>query len=260
MPQRKQSPSVLPTMSPQQAIPLLQRQLERLQEIKTLHFRDPKIDAWESTTTNILNAVYGQPNGEMHENTKDFKYARGGVSLHANMSDSECQREHLGQQEKRKQLIEAFIEQLKDLAPPVAGVPAAEYRFHPEIEQVSGPLFRDGHYKQAALEAYILVIDRLKQASGLPDDGDRLMNRAFGCDNQDPIIRFNSLQTEAEQDEQRGIMYLFKGIVGLRNSKAHSNRLFNDPFRAQEYLAMASLLLRLLEISPSGAGQRSQTA
>jgi hypothetical protein len=35
----------------------------------------------------------------------------------------------------------------------------------------------------------------------------------------------------------------------LRNSKAHSNRLFNDPARGHEYLALASLLMRLLEIA-----------
>ncbi len=125
----------------------------------------------------------------------------------------------------------------------------AIYGFHPEIERVSGQLFRDGHYKQAALEAYIRVIDEVKKRSGLNDDGDSLMNRAFGCERQVPIIQFNSLQTEAERDEQKGIMFLFKGIVGLRNSKAHSNTLFNDPRRAHEYLALASLLMRLLEIA-----------
>ena len=63
------------------------------------------------------------------------------------------------------------------------------------------------------------------------------------------MIQFNSLQTDAERDEQKGLMFLYKGIVGLRNSKAHSNRLFNDPNRAHEYLALASLLMRLLEIA-----------
>jgi len=85
--------------------------------------------------------------------------------------------------------------------------------------------------------------------SGIADDGDSLMNKAFGCDKQTPIIRFNSLTTESERDEQRGLMYLFKGVVGLRNSKAHSNRLFNDPLRGHEYLALASLLMRLLELA-----------
>ena len=125
----------------------------------------------------------------------------------------------------------------------------AVYRLHQEIERVSGQLFRDGHHKQAALEAYIRVIEEVKRRSGIADDGDSLMNHTFGCDKQTPVIQFNSLQSDAERDEQKGIMFLFKGIVGLRNSKAHSNTLFNDPSRAHEYLALASLLLRLLEIA-----------
>ncbi len=93
------------------------------------------------------------------------------------------------------------------------------------------------------------VDNEVKAVSGLPEDGDSLMNKAFGADKQAPVIQFNTLTTEAERDEQRGIMYLFKGIVGLRNSKAHSNRLFNDPSRGHEYLALASLLMRLLAIA-----------
>jgi uncharacterized protein (TIGR02391 family) len=138
--------------------------------------------------------------------------------------------------------LESIIQQLELLAPPAAQVAPGQYRFHPEIERVSGELLRDGHYKQAAFEAYVRVIDEVKMRSGLTGDGDPLMNRAFGFENQAPVIQFNNLQTDAERDEQ-------KGIVGLRNSKAHSNRLFNDPSRAHEYLALASVLMRLLEIA-----------
>ncbi len=145
--------------------------------------------------------------------------------------------------------MKAYVEQLRDLAPPSAATAPDRYVFHSEIERVSSHLYRDGHYKQAALEAYIRVIDEVRVISGIPDDGDSLMNKAFGSDKQTPVIQFNSLTTEAERDEQRGIMYMFKGIVGLRNSKAHSNRLFDDPLRAHEYLALASLLMRLLEIA-----------
>ena len=74
--------------------------------------------------------------------------------------------------------------------------------------------------------------------SGLGMDGDPLVNCAFGFENQAPVIQFNNLQSDAERDEQKGIMFLLKGIVGLRNSKAHSNRLFNDPRRTHEYLAI----------------------
>jgi uncharacterized protein (TIGR02391 family) len=165
------------------------------------------------------------------------------------MTGGEVQRNHRQRTQKRKAILESIIEQLEILAPPAAQVAPGQYRSHREIEKVSGQLFRDGHYKQAALEAYIRVIDEVKANSGLNLDGDPLMNQAFGCDNRTPVIQFNSLQTDAERDEQRGFMFLFKGIVGLRNSKAHSNRLFNDPNRAHEYLALASLLMLLLEIA-----------
>jgi uncharacterized protein (TIGR02391 family) len=124
-----------------------------------------------------------------------------------------------------------------------------DYQFHPEIERVSGSLYRDGHFKAAAFEAYIRVIEEVKARSGLRLDGDGLMNQAFGCENRIPAIQFNNLQTDAERDEQKGFMFLYKGIVGLRNAKAHSNTLFNDPNRAREYLGLASLLMRLLEIA-----------
>ena len=44
-----------------------------------------------------------------------------------------------------------FLEGLVHRQPLKAG----EYSLHPEIERVSGALYHDGHYKQAALEAYI---------------------------------------------------------------------------------------------------------
>jgi len=151
---------------------------------------------------------------------------------------------------RKKAVLESIIEQLEILAPPIAQVAPGMYRFHAEIEKVSGHLFRDGHYKQAALEAYIRVVDEVKSRSGLPLDGDNLMNQAFGCDGgKIPALKFNSLATDAEKDEQKGFMYMFKGVVGLRNSKAHSNRLFNDPLRAHDYLSLASLLMRVLELS-----------
>ena len=72
-------------------------------------------------------------------------------------------------------------EQLQDgLAPQVLAVPG--YGFHPEITNVSFNLLNGGHFKQAALEAYIRVIEEVKVRSGLNLDGDNLMNQAFGCD------------------------------------------------------------------------------
>jgi uncharacterized protein (TIGR02391 family) len=250
MPRRSQPTieSVPPTLQPQRAIELLRKQHARIDDITKLRHDDPEIDKWKLTTANILHGAFGKPGGDDHENTREFTRYRGGPTF-GTETDGELQEIYVRETLERKAVLESVIEQLEILAPPAAQVAHDQYQFHPEIERVSGNLFRDGHHKQAALEAYIRVIDEVKRKSGIDDDGDSLMNHAFACDKKIPVIQFNSLQTDPERDEQRGIMFLFKGIVGLRNSKAHSNTLFNDPSRAHDYLALASLLMRLLEIA-----------
>jgi uncharacterized protein (TIGR02391 family) len=250
MPRRTQPTreSVPPTLTPDRAIELLTQQLGQIDEIKNMRYDDPRIRTWALTTENILDAAFGRSDGEKHQNTSQFAHCIGGPA-YMNPTGGQLQANHARRIEKRKAILESVIEQLQILAPPAAQVAPDQYRFHPEIEKVSGDLLRDGHYREAALNAYIRVIDEVKTRSGLHLDGDPLMNRAFGCDNQTPVIQFNSLQTDAERDEQKGFMFLFKGIVGLRNSKAHSNTLFNDPYRAHDYLALASLLMRVLEIA-----------
>jgi uncharacterized protein (TIGR02391 family) len=122
--------------------------------------------------------------------------------------------------------------------------------WHPEIENVSRELFHDSHYREAVLNSYIRVIEAVKQKSGIQDDGEGLMGRAFGCElGRLPKVQFNSCQTQADIDEQKGIMFLFKGVVGMRNFKAHTVRLFDDEPRAREYLGLSSLLMRLLDIA-----------
>ena len=113
-----------------------------------------------------------------------------------NMGDSDANFEcrHREFMVLRRAVLEACIDRLEMLAPPIAQVAPGTYQFHSEIERVSGHLFRDGHYKQAASEAYIRVIDEVKRRSGLPQDGDSLMNHAFSCENgRIPPLKFNTL-------------------------------------------------------------------
>lgn len=130
-----------------------------------------------------------------------------------------------------------------------------KYDLHPQIKEVSSKLFADGHYKESIQAALVEVITRVKEVAGHPKDnsgrdldGDTLMNRAFGCDGENiPLIKLNELIDSFDKAEQRGFMNLFKGIVGIRDKKAHLNFIQNDPFRTIEYLSMASLMMRLLE-------------
>jgi|ERR1035437_5403782 uncharacterized protein (TIGR02391 family) len=249
------SEGVAPSLTPHRSIALLREKLNDCERIKELRRGDPEIQKWRDTTEGILHGAFGKPDGLPHQMTSKFTGAGSfpiriaGFSGRGGTPDYVLQQQHHERTLLRKAVLESCIEQLEILAPPAAQVATGHYQFHVEIEHVSGDLFRDGHYSSAALQAYIRVIDEVKKRSVLNLDGDDLMNQAFGCDKRTPTLKFNSLSTDAEKDEQKGFFFLFKGIVGLRNSKAHSNRLFNDPSRAHEYLALASLLMRVLELA-----------
>lgn len=126
-----------------------------------------------------------------------------------------------------------------------------DYSLHTDVLAVSQRLFNDGHYPQAVEMALKKVITTVKEC--LTDDerrgtdGDAMMNLAFGIEGRTPLIRVNPCSNQAEKDEQKGIMFLFKGVVAIRNRKAHDFVKLDDPTRAFEYLCLSSMLIRLLE-------------
>lgn len=148
---------------------------------------------------------------------------------------------------------------LKETDPPPVSFTVEEYLskycLHPKIHAVSAKLFMERNYKEAIQAALVEVISRVKHVSKNPKDssgheldGDTLMQKAFGCDGAYvPLIKLNNLKDSLDDAEQRGFMYIFKGIVGIRDKKAHLNFIQKDPNKTLEYLCTASLLMRLLE-------------
>src|SRR5438876_642413 len=80
--------------------------------VQKLRYDDSEVKKWELTTHNILHGTFGKPDGQMHENTKEFAHAYGGP-LHFNMSDGELQRNHAEQTRNRKAVLESIIQQLE---------------------------------------------------------------------------------------------------------------------------------------------------
>src|SRR6266699_6724627 len=111
---KTQQETIPPTLSPHQAIPLLQRQIERLeQQIIALPPDHPDVEAWTSTTTNILNQAFGQPNGERHSKTLEFVHADSGLPIQVpwygeDQNPEDIQRRYVLKQAKRKALLNAF--------------------------------------------------------------------------------------------------------------------------------------------------------
>lgn len=120
---------------------------------------------------------------------------------------------------------------------------------HPEIKNASSSLFKDGHYTQAIMEAFKKVTTMVKSKSKKHDlDGKNLMLQVFSPNS--PILKLNQLKTITEKDEQEGFMHLFAGAMqGIRNPNVHDEIILDDPFKTIEYLCLASLLAKTVDIS-----------
>jgi len=231
----------------EQLLKLLKEQIEKIEQLKNSEIWGPEYQIWKDTTVKIIEALFGK------DYLKLFKQS----DTLALLSDrSFNQGLYLKELDKKKKLLEEFIKEKTRLETEASvGIGKQfglmDYDLHHLIKEVSKERFEDAHYADAVEAAFKEVIKRIKEyikdKTGENLDGDRLMNRAFGCEIQDPFIKFNNLETQGEKDEQRGLMFLFKGIVGIRNRKAHENVILKDPYKAIEYLTLTSLLMRLLD-------------
>ena len=129
-------------------------------------------------------------------------------------------------------------------------------QLHEKVVESSKSCFITGNYREAILNAFINLIDYVKEITGLDIDGDDLMNHVFSFNydkerrrvTKHPILCISGMKNRTDRDEQQGFMYLCKGAaIGIRNPKAHALIPQSNPFHTLEYLAFASLLMRRVE-------------
>lgn len=112
---------------------------------------------------------------------------------------------------------------------------------HPRIADVSRDLFLDGYHWEAVFAASKALVNYVKERSGKHDlDGAPLMRSVFS--RNAPILIFNDLSDQTDQDEQEGMMHLFEGaVLGIRNPGGHTFPEGTEQ-RAIEYISLLSLL------------------
>ena len=126
-----------------------------------------------------------------------------------------------------------------------------------DLSNASRQLFVHGHYASAVENAFKCLNNAVKEKSKASNDGDALMRRVFSANS--PILKLNSLQSESDQNEQRGYMDIFAGVMsGIRNPRAHEHEIVDDPDVALEMLIIANHLMNKLENSTLALSDDSQ--
>lgn len=123
-----------------------------------------------------------------------------------------------------------------------------DFRFllHPIIIEHALPQYDDGHLRDAVLDSIIAVFELIRQKTGLKEDGDKLIGKAFSL--HDPYLILSDIDTESGQNDQKGFIEILKGsFQGIRNPKAHSLTHDLTPLKAAQYLVFASLLARRID-------------
>jgi uncharacterized protein (TIGR02391 family) len=126
----------------------------------------------------------------------------------------------------------------------------AEFKqlLHPVVMESSYRQFRDGHLREAVLNAIIAVFTMVKEKTELDLDGNNLAECAFSVDR--PKLRIGDLNTSSGRNDQIGFMNILKGAYqSIRSPKAHSLRHDLDEVKARQYLVFASILARRVDES-----------
>lgn len=127
---------------------------------------------------------------------------------------------------------------------------------HPVIQKSSLQQFLDGHLREAVLNSVIAVFALIRDRTGLEDDGDSLIGKAFSLEK--PFLILRDLATESGKNDQKGFIQIFKGAYqGIRNPNAHSLEHDLTEHKAAQYLVFASLLARRVDEAKANQVKRA---
>jgi uncharacterized protein (TIGR02391 family) len=241
------------------AIPLFEARIAEIDalRVETISSRyDPRVSALQSAIEGTLDRIFGADTNEYHR-LRAAKALDAPQSL-AVIAPNNFEFVHRLRQtiEENRQRAKALFTQeialMKEQLGDEGGNPAnrairaySNLDLHPEIARAANDLYQNGHYANAIEDAVKALNGLVRLRSGETLDGAPLMQRVFSQKN--PILRFNELKDQTDQDEQQGFMMLFWGAVaGLRNPRAHK-LITDDPERALEVVAFVSLLAKLLD-------------
>ncbi len=119
---------------------------------------------------------------------------------------------------------------------------------HPHIKKSSKQLYLDGHYTNAATDAFVEINTRVKKlfkiiSPNVPvPDGTAAMTTVFSP--KKPLLKVGDLSDKTCEDKQTGLMNMLLGAISaLRNPKCHNNEEMITQEEAMRRLMFASTLM-----------------
>ena len=126
----------------------------------------------------------------------------------------------------------------------------ANRNIHPDVAKFCTEECLSEDYFHAVFEATKSIFDKIRDLSGLDEDGGELVDAALS--GSSPIISINPRSSKSERSEQSGFANLIKGTYGMfRNPVAHEARVnwHMSKEDAEDLLSLASLIHRRLDRS-----------
>ena len=122
---------------------------------------------------------------------------------------------------------------------------------HRSVANAALGQLKNGHARDATLNAVVALFDLIRARTGLTIDGVELADHVFSI--KRPRLVVGDLQTESGRNAQLGVMALVRGLYqGVRNPTAHTIPTEIDEVQAARYLVVASALARIVEEAELG--------
>lgn len=120
-------------------------------------------------------------------------------------------------------------------------------QIHSEVKKYCSIELMQDNYFHAVFEAVKGLAQRIRDLSGIQEDGARLVETVFSIEK--PLLAFNSLQTETEKSEHKGFALLLKGCFGyIRNPLGHEPKIiWSAADDAADHFTLISMLHRKLD-------------
>ena len=234
----------------ERGIAKLQRRIPEVEALDAVRAADSSASTSEilaNTIRETIRDVFGTDSPEFRDN----QYLR----IWAGLSSMGMSRERVvagieAGKERTIAILRALITRLEEKREDLGGTKADRTRtafrgldLHPRIADVATDLYLNGHHNEAVFAASKALINLVRERSGKHAlDGAPLMLTVFS--KNDPVLAFNELANQTEEDEQQGMMHLYAGaVLAIRNPGGHDFPE-ESPDRALELIAFLSLLAK----------------